>query len=441
MIEIVTYRCVADAAWRWVLDQVKWDDDALWIPYSPAGPLVLEDRDGMHSGIGGLAHVLAEIRTVRSWTSEEQRLADSIAGQVRGEAAAATDYTFFNGLVSTIGVLTALGAAGTDAVVDRLLEIATPDGWPQTWLGAQWFTPGAHVDDVVHGTAGVLLGALWARRNGVAHASELAHHAAEVLMAGVEELPTGNNWWTVPPRFHVSQIDEMPNFSHGLAGIATALALAGVELDRPDLVMAAASGAAHLVTLGEAGGSGFLIRRRIPGDDQTGEEEFSYGWCHGPTGTSLLFLALHQAGVTDVAGAEPLVWHRRCLHSVRSSGLPARGRPGFWDNDGRCCGTAGVGDVFLDSFARGGAVEDLEFALHLADALVDRAVHDGPRACWRFLEHRAADPLMPPQVGWMQGAAGIVAFLFRASRVAEHGVKASAVPRMDNWWSLAPVSA
>ena len=32
----------------------------------------------------------------------------------------------------------------------------------------------------------------------------------------------------------------------------------------------------------------------------------------------------------------------RCWNTVKKSGLPNRIRPGFWDNNARCCGTAGV---------------------------------------------------------------------------------------------------
>ena len=55
---------------------------------------------------------------------------------------------------------------------------------------------------------------------------------------------------------------------------------------------------------------------------------------------------------------------------MRTSGLPARLRPGFWDNDGRCCGTAGVGEVFLDSWHRSGETGDLEFALQMFENAV-----------------------------------------------------------------------
>lgn len=429
------YRSLAEAAWRWVLGQVRWEGGP-WIPGSVTVPEVKDppwDRDGMHSGVGGLAHVLAEIRLDRPWTDEENALADAIAGRVRGAVPGQTDSTFFDGLASTVGVLTALQVPGTEAAVDRLSALATPDGWPQTAVGPPRYLPDARIHDVTLGTAGVLLAALWARRLGVVGARALAEHAAGVLMAEAEQEPTGTNWRMVPPRFHTGPPGaQMPNLSHGLAGVAAAVALAGAELDRPDLTAAARKGAEHLVTLGDTGGQGFVVPRTIGLTD----DEVTYTWCHGATGTSLLFLALDRAGVEDVAGEAPLSWHARCLHSVRASGLPARLHPGFWDNDGRCCGTAGVGDTFLDSWQRAGDDQDLELALHLADILVEHAVREGPHAYWRFVEHRAAEPLLPPGVGWMQGAAGIAAFLFRASRVLEDGTDAETVERMDTWWAL-----
>ena len=431
-----TYRRLADAAWRWVLDQVRWEDGP-WIPESVTPGEVLEvpqHRDGMHSGVGGLAYVLAEISLTRAWTDEELTLAGAVADRLRLGIADEEDCTFFDGLPSAIGVLTALQEPGADAAMARLADLATPDGWPQTALGPPRYLPGTRIHDATLGTGGVLLAALWARRHGVVGAESVADHATQVLLADAEHLPTGTNWLMAPRRFRPTPSPQMPNFSHGLAGIATALACAGADLDRPDLTAAARSGAEHLVTLGDTGGQGFVLPLHIP--TLPDFEDVTYTWCHGPTGTSLLFPALHRAGVHDVAGEPTLAWQRRCLHSVRTSGLPARLRPGFWDNDGRCCGTAGVGEVFLDSWQRSSEQEDRDFAVELADAVVDRAVHDGPHAYWRFVEHRAPEPLLPPGVGWMQGAAGIAAFLFRTSRLLDDGPDAPAVARMDNWWAL-----
>jgi hypothetical protein len=433
-----TYREVADASWRWVLTQVRYDAGP-WIPASvdPATPSAEPpwDRDGMHSGVGGLAHVLAEIRACRAWTDEETALADAIAERLEGVLPAQSDATFFDGLVSSIGVLTALGAPGVEDAVARLTELATPDGWPQTALQGTRYLPGSRINDLTLGTAGVLIGAVWAHRHGSTGAAALANQAADVLLAEAEELPTGLDWSFVPARFLAEPAGaQMPNLSHGLAGIAAALAVAGAELDRDDLVRAARRGAEHLVSLADTSADGFVVPRTIPPAPDM--DEATYTWCHGPTGTSLLFRALQHAEVEDVAGESPESWHRRCLHSVRTSGLPARLRPGFWDNDGRCCGTAGVGDVFLDSWHRSGSDEDLAFALVLADAVVDRALDVDGGACWRFVEHRNEDPLLPPGVGWMQGAAGIAAYLFHVSRVVEQGPAAQSVARIDSWWAV-----
>ena len=392
------------------------------------------DRDGMHSGIGGLALVLAEVRALRPWTDAERALADGIGERLRASLASQDDCSFFDGLASTIGSLVALGADGVDDAVARLLETATADGWPQSFVTPPRYLPDARVNDLTLGTAGVLAAALWARRHQASRATELADLAADLLLAEAEEVPTGTSWRFVPARFLTEPRAEMPNLSHGLAGIAAALAAAGPELGRPELTVAAARGAEHLVTLGDTSDGGFFTTRCIPSDKD--DDFVTYNWCHGPAGTSLLFAALDRAGVPEVAGETPEQWRRRCLHSVRTSGIPQRLTPGFWDNDGRCCGTAGVADIFLDSWHRTGEEGDLEFALSLADTLLERAVRDGPSVYWRFVEHRAADPLLPPGVGWAQGAAGIVAFLLHTARVlGDDG--AGPVPRMDSWWALA----
>jgi lantibiotic modifying enzyme len=425
------YQDVAEAAWRWVLTQLRWDGE----PHLADCPEP-HYRNGFHSGLGGLAYVLAEIRLSREWTAEEQRLADAIIKQVTEGITTDTDYTFFDGLVSAIGVLTVLGAPGAADAVRRLHTLATPTGWPQTNYEPPKYLPDARVNDIVLGTAGILLGAVWAHRNGVTGARELGELAAGVLLDEAETVPTGVNWQMVPPRFRTEPGRELPNFSHGLAGVATAVALAGLEFGRPDLTDTATRGAAHLVTLGTTNGASFTVPHLIPNDSDY--LDVTHNWCHGGAGTSLLFLALDRAGVVEIAGDAPLAWHRRSLHGVRTSGLPARRYPGFWDNDGRCCGTAGVGDTFLDSWQRGGAPDDLTFALHLADTVVERAIHDGTHTYWRFIEHREPEPLLPPGAGWSQGAAGIAAFLLRASRVARKGAESPRVPRMDSWWTSMP---
>lgn len=419
------------------------DDGSPWIPESVPGqvPGPPAERDGLHSGIGGLALALAEVRATRPWTGEEQTLAAAVAGRLQARTATTTAYDYFDGLVGDLGSLVALGAAGADDVVARLISLARDDGWAQEIVRPPRFRPGARISDATLGTASVLLGGVWARRHGVTRADVLVEHAAAVVMSEAEEVPAGLRWRFVPMRFRTEEEPtEMPNWSHGQAGIAAALALAGAELGRPAWIEAARRGAEHLVAVGDASGGGLAVPRYVP-HGASDEDAVALGWCHGASGTSLLFAALEHAAVPDVAGAAPGQWRERCLGTVRTSGVPQRLRPGFWDNDGRCCGTAGVGDIFLDAWQQRGHDADLDFAMRLADALVRRAEVHGPHAWWRFVEHRAASPLLPPGVGWMQGAAGIAAYLFRVDRVLAHGLTAAAVPRLDTWWAGPGASA
>jgi hypothetical protein len=105
----------------------------------------------------------------------------------------------------------------------------------------------------------------------------------------------------------------------------------------------------------------------------------------------------------------------RCWHTITRSGLPARLRPGFWDNNGRCCGTAGVLALACDRYVeqRG----DLEFAEALVDDLMARATVDGVGARWSNFEHRVTPSTLEPRTGWAMGNAGIVRELLRYVRI------------------------
>ncbi|MFF0269105.1 lanthionine synthetase LanC family protein [Kribbella sp. NPDC004536] len=477
----MTYGELAETSWSWVLGQVRWDGSGPWIPVSGDGGEPDEYVDGMHSGIGGLAYVLAEIRLIREWTAAERELAAAIGDRLRSAIPSTTSTTFFDGLVSSIGVLTALDQPGTSACLDRLQELETENGWPESFLDEPRYAPGAVANDITLGTGAVLLGMLWVCRHSThpdraagraaqqppvppapdrptgqtattapdglagqtattapdrlagreaSAGQRLAVRAVELLLGAREVVPGGVNWQFVSRRFREDEPTEMPNFSHGLAGIVAVLAVAGVELGRPELVDVARRGAEHLVTLGITDDRGFRVPRVIPWAERHGDE-YTYNWCHGGAGTALAFSALEHADVPAIAGESPTTWRRRCLDGMRYSGIPERLHPGFWDNDGRCCGTAGVGDAFLDAWLRDGDQADLEFAVLMGDTLVEHAYPDG---YWRFLEHKNEDPLLPPGVGWMQGTAGISAYLFRLQRMLDGDQRT--VERMDNWWAL-----
>ena len=430
----VIYREVAERSWGWVLTQVRRGDDGVWLTEHPDQTEPGEYPYGMHSGVGGLVHAMEEIGLTRPLAAAELALCDEIRETLVSRIPDETACDFFDGLTSTIGVLTALHAPGAELAVARLRELAMPGGWPAPWIGPPRAASGGHCNDATLGTASVLLGALWAHRHDVTGAAELAAHAADVLMAEREPREGGAHWPFLPLRFLAGDDVQMPNWSHGQAGIAAAVVVAGLVLDRSDLVEAATSGAEYLLAMADTSDGGFRLPHRVPGLPDL--DTFTYSWCHGPTGTSLLFAALDRAGVPSLGGTTAAELERACVHSLRVSGIPERIYPGFWDNDGRCCGTAGAGDVILNVWQRHGRDEDLAFAITLGNALVDRVIDDGAHAYWRFIEHRNTDPLLPPGPGWMQGAAGIAAYLFRLARLLEQGREAECVARMDTWWAV-----
>jgi hypothetical protein len=426
------YRELGEAAWAWVFGQVR-DDEGPWLPEVVAGdgPLTgpAADRDSVYAGIGGLAPVLAEIGQHRALTGAEQALADGIVARLRAVVPARTEPSLYDGLGGDVTALKLLAPGSEQSAMARLAELMTPQGW----LTTLEIEPGstAPMTDLIQGTAGVVLAAVWA---GGEHAHGIAATGGQALLAAADETEGGLDWGMLP-----GAPSRAPNYSHGTAGVATALAIAAADLGRADFAAAALRGAQHLLTVGSLDEDGFIIPRTLPFSTRD-VEPVTYNWCHGPAGTSQLFAALAAAGVGEVSGFGVASLRQRCLNSILASGVPARLRPGFWDNDGRCCGTAGVGDILLDAAqdcvdqARAGVL--LRAARTMADALAERTIRDQAGARWRFTEHRQDPPLLPPGTSWMQGAAGIAAFLLRLARVLDDGLAAPVVDRPDQWWAV-----
>jgi Lanthionine synthetase C-like protein len=195
---------------------------------------------------------------------------------------------------------------------------------------------------------------------------------------------------------------------------------------RTELVDLALAGAADVVSRNAADESGFLVPHSDPQHRPELIERYSYGWCHGPAGDAQVFRLL-GAVTGDPAWADLA---DRCWHSVTHSGLPVRARPGFWDNSGRCCGTAGVLALACDRVAEGR--DGLDFAAVLVDDLTARATVDGAGARWSNHEHRITPSDLEPRTGWAMGNAGIVRELLRYARVTAGREPAYAVPWPDH---------
>ena len=74
------------------------------------------------------------------------------------------------------------------------------------------------------------------------------------------------------------------------------------------------------------------------------------GWPITPGRPETLNATLYGGGagialfLSDLASATADAGFARAARTLTTSGLPARRYPGFWDNVGQCCGSAGVAD-------------------------------------------------------------------------------------------------
>lgn len=256
--------------------------------------------------------------------------------------------------------------------------------------------------DVISGDAGLLLVLLADRKyHGAVHA------LADRLVAAGEPTDAGLRW-----RMTADLPSIMPGFSHGTAGVAYALAAAGRELGRADLIEIAKRGAQELLALGDHA-EGWAVPLIIPAQDHL--PAVCFGWCHGPTGTIRLFALL-----CDI-DPQPRWQHAidACLQALSDSKLPARLYPGYWDNLGRCCGTAGVGQLLLDRHLATGDERLLDWAGELADDVLGRSISQPRGIAWSNTEHTTDPPDLLPEPGFMQGAVGIAGWLARLAAAQE----------------------
>jgi lantibiotic modifying enzyme len=415
---------VADAfdagveALRWVTDgAMATDGGATWPATRAAGAPLTDD---LYSGTAGVLVALAEARL--SGVAHFGDHARAAAGRLRSLASVGTwatsnampedsddqpdnpDLGLYTGLSGCAAALHMWASVSGDteaaeaarAAVSGIAEIAVTGQPVSTWR------------DVIAGDAGILLTMI---DIGDASVGPAISAIADRLVAGAQWVDGQPDWY---PRANHQVF--MPNFSHGAAGIGFALAAAGAALDRHDLVDVAESAGRRLVRLGSRPDGTLAVPPLVPPSEPAAP--LSYGWCHGPTGTLRLFQLLERLrpGRGWASHAEA------GRQAILASGLPARLCPGFWDNLGQCCGTAGVGEMALDRYQETGAVEWLEWTVELAADVLDRRIDDRAGVRWSNTEHRLNPPELEPDLGWMQGTAGIAGWLLRLARVQREGV-------------------
>jgi lantibiotic modifying enzyme len=268
--------------------------------------------------------------------------------------------------------------------------------------GVEWGTaPESTSTDIISGGAGIGLTLLaMHRRYDDRRDLELATRAGRRL-ASVGIRDGDGLRWAMTPSF----AREMPNFSHGTAGVSYFLAELFAATGDRSFLDAARGGARYLERVSTCHDDACSVFHHTNG----GEELYYLGWCHGPAGTARLFHRL--AAITRDRADE--AWVARGAKAITTSGVPEARTPGFWNNVSVCCGNAGVADFFLQLYRARGDATYLAFAERTVADLMRRSTDDDAGLRWVQAENRVSPDAVVAQTGFMQGAAGIGSVLLR----------------------------
>ena len=375
----------------------------------PADPLKPDSiSPDLYNGMAGVIPFYLELWKV---TGREEFLREAELGARELLTRVGEDSGLYTGLAGTIWVTertTALGGKRELAADARRLGadlVARAQGVGQ---GAAW----NESTDIISGSSGIGLALLHFER-----AMELPGAREAAVRAGTRLLElgqpdSGGLTWLMTPTFK----RNMPNFSHGTAGVGYFLARLHRATGEAKFREGAEAAARYLMAISVEKGDGRVIRHH----DGDGENLFYLSWCHGPAGTARLFHELASQG-NAAMGA----WVPKLARGISAMGVPARS-PGFWENISQCCGNAGVIQFALDQ-------KNLDYAKTVTSDLMSRATRDGDTLKWVQAENRVSPNDVVAQTGFMQGAAGVGTVLLHLD-AAERGKKWD-VTFPDSPWS------
>jgi lantibiotic modifying enzyme len=373
---------------------VKTEHGVTW-PAVPGDPSTISSN--LYSGSAGVALFFLEAHRAtgeRRYLEHARLAADHIAATLE-ETTDAGLYTGLAGLCYALGETARATSVRAYSSAARRCAVRVRERAKTVGAGIEW----SDTTDIIGGGAGVGLFLLYAAREFDGAASrDAAIQAGRRLVSLARQEPTGLSWRMNPTFPRV-----MPNFSHGTAGIAYFLATLAAETRQKEFLKPAIEGARHLQSIAATANDVCLVMHDAP----EGTDLYYLGWCHGPAGTARLFHQLHRV----TGAAEWRTWVERSARGIQTSGIPESQTPGFWNNVGQCCGSAGVAEFFLALHRTSRRPDYLAFARRLTDNLLARGMQDGSGLRWTHAEHRVRPELLQAQTGFMQGAAGIGTWL------------------------------
>lgn len=222
--------------------------------------------------------------------------------------------------VAGIGVaLELLRSVDADPRHDAALDdvVALLDAWRVTSTeGDRWDET---FNDLLYGDAGTALFLAWlAERSGDRALRDRSHRAARFLASLAVDAEVGHHWL-----FRRDRDFNLPNFSHGTAGVAYSLATIGSLTGDAALIDAASDGFDYIRSIAESADGALRIPYGWPLENWQGLYEF--GWAHGLAGSALFFARLRQVGAGGAAGE----FERLAVATLANIGLPGSPSPPF----------------------------------------------------------------------------------------------------------------
>lgn len=176
--------------------------------------------------------------------------------------------------------------------------------------GLQWSD---EFNDLIYGDAGTALFlAHVTEQTGNEAALAMSVESARFLLGQGQDAEQGIYWY-----FRRSKEFNLPNFSHGTAGVAYVLATIGALADDEELLDGASKGFDYIRSIAEIETGLLQIPYGWGSDSWDGLYEF--GWAHGLAGTASFFRRLQQVGVNAEAAAE---FEDLARQTILNIGLP-----------------------------------------------------------------------------------------------------------------------
>lgn len=284
--------------------------------------------------------------------------------------------------------------------------------------------------DVIAGSAGIgfyLIDRLKHHSDSSGYTNAMVVAAGDHLLSIAEPVDQAEK--NVGLRWKMSTKDsrEMPNYSHGTAGVCDfLLALDAykrrLHAEKGHLYdgkygIAAREGAAYLESLAYKKENADRIPHHLPASG----ELFYFGWCHGPVGTVGFLQRLAESETEEKKKQRWQALSDRLVRAMLATGIPENRPDGFWNNCGLCCGNAGAASFLYDYSLITGNASAKNLSQKLTDDLMKRAtkveLENGKNGLkWIHAEHRARPDLTKAQTGLMQGASGIGIWLIKLHR-------------------------